>query len=204
MGYDRDRLRGAVDRLGRQASSRTANDISAASRNAFGGECLSGVPALAPRATRDAAGAPEGLRTGRWWAKGALAVVVGAAFVGLIVLPVSEAVVGRWSGTSVAKIEPSGVEPKLAEGDPARDSNSGSPDKAKLLHRTKIAMLEKCAAADSKGPCGNGKPSPTGDKEPPLPKHEGSKDGSIATNHKSPELPRHAAQSSGDRPFSSG
>jgi len=172
-GYDRDKVRRAIGRLGRHTSARMADTRPAAER--------------------------YGMR--RWRAKHAVAGMVGTALAGLLALPVCEAVVARWSPTPIAKSEPRGAEPHvtLAEANPvgaanARDTNSDSPDKAKLHYGTKTEMLKKCAADDSKGACG---------KELPLPKHDGAgKD--VATSPKSPELPRLTAQAPGDRPSSTG
>jgi len=156
MGYDLKKVHSAVRKLGRQASTRSA-DSQTLARDAGTGERL---PVVAPVELIASGGArddrkrcPAAQRYGKW-------AVAGAALAAFFLLPFSGSAVLRWFEPHAQQAVAS-----LAGAAKTRARHTASRDKAEELDRAKLAFLKKCVAGDLGGNCGESDLAPAGSNE---------------------------------------
>lgn len=193
-GYDRDKVRAAIGRLARHRMAPAA----AGSAAVFDGRDLPALLPLAPPATSHGGTGPECSAARGWRARNAVVGLLAAAALGLLVLPISEALMGRWAGTMVATTDgqPRGtIGSRLAVAGPVGDrtNNGCSADKAKLS-RAKVAMLnKKCGPGVPKDRCGADTPTSREQKESLI---HGVASNSLAATYESRRQPQLSAQAS--------
>jgi hypothetical protein len=179
IGYDPDKVRGAIGKLGRQAGALPADGmaITAAPRDAHADERLPVVLPAQLRAIEHTGGSSRWSWGGRRAVAGA-AGAAGAVLVILLALPIS--------GTIVAP------QPSYAETNPAgaaKASYAASPDITEQRHGGKVAVPKKCAVDNAWGLCGDGKLITAGSKESQLSKHKDSGSKSVVASAKGSAAP---------------
>jgi hypothetical protein len=142
MGYDLDRLGGAIGRLGPSTGARATDGTSMACREERPDRMLPPLPQPAPHVVANGTGAGRrhgGRRRGARWAVAAVALLA------LLAVPTSETSPGYLPTALIAKSDkPAHV--RIAEANPAgftQNRDSDSPDITNLPN-AKVAPLEKC------------------------------------------------------------
>jgi hypothetical protein len=192
-GYDRSKVRAAIGRLAGHGDAPAAARSSAP----FDGRRPPALPPLTPPAILHDGTGPERSAARGWRARHAVAGLLATAALGLLVLPISEALMARWAGTRVATTDgqPRGtIGSRLAVASTvrARTNNASTADKAEL-YRAKVAMLKKCGPGVPKERCGTDTPTSTNQKESFI--HDVASNGLAATceSKRQPQLSAHSS-----------
>lgn len=164
MGYDLDRLSGAIGRLGRHTGGQAADGTSGACREERADAIPPPLPQPKPHVIANNAGAARHHGGWRRGMRRAVAGVVAVALLAWLAVPISETSLGHRPTASVAKNDkPAHV--RIAEANPGvaqqRDANSSSPHVANPPY-AKGATSKKCEGAD--GAYGQAKAVPPGDE----------------------------------------
>ena len=151
MGYDLDRLSGAIGRLGRRTGAQAAAGTSVV---ACRGERADAMPPPFPQpAPHVVANATGRARYNGGWRRGARCAVVAVALLAWLAVPISETSLGHLPTAAIAKSDKQ-AHVRIAEANPPgvaqeRDANSGSPHIANPPN-AKVATSEKCAYLQTK------------------------------------------------------
>lgn len=152
MGYDLDRLSGAIGRLGRRTGAQAADGTCVARREERSGAILPPLPQPTPYVIANDAGAARHHGGWRRGMRRAVAGVLAVALLAWLAVPISETGLGHRPSASIAKSDKQ-AHVRIAEASPPgvaqqRDANSGSPHMANPPY-AKAATSKKCEGADS-------------------------------------------------------